>query len=97
MSAIDEICAYADRKLAGSTLTFAVVVWVKGGEANPASVSLSAPSAFQASAIQALRTTADAAERQAGGLPPVCSCKAFEENCGVPGCAGAFSFDGATS
>lgn len=65
MSVPDEICAYAERRLKGSNLTFALVLWVKGDEENPESVALCAPPADQAAAIAALRTTADAAERKA--------------------------------
>jgi hypothetical protein len=60
MTTLDDICAYADRKLKGSTLTFALVVWVKGQADNPKSVALSSPPESQADATMALRTTADA-------------------------------------
>jgi hypothetical protein len=59
---LDDICAYAERKLAGTTLTFALVCWVKGEEADPKSVALSAPPAFQKAAHAALRTTVAAAD-----------------------------------
>ncbi len=63
MSAVlDQICAYAERTLAGSNLTFALVVWVKGEQSNPASVAISTPPAMQKHAPTALRTTAAAAD-----------------------------------
>lgn len=68
MTVLDDICAFADRKLEGSNLTFALVVWCKGDEANPASVALSAPPAAQAAALTALRTTADAVEAKRAGM-----------------------------
>ena len=59
MSAIlDDICAYADRKLQGGTLTFALVCWVRGEAAIPSSVALWTPPASQAEAAVALRTAA---------------------------------------
>ena len=70
MTVLDDICAFADRKLEGSNLTFALVVWCKGDEANPASVALSAPPAAQAAAPTALRTTADAVEAQRAAAKP---------------------------
>jgi hypothetical protein len=67
---LDDICAYADRKLEGSKLTFALVVWVKGEAGNPKSVALSSPPPSQRDAVTALRTTADAQEAAwAAGAP----------------------------
>lgn len=65
LTVLDDICAYAARELAGSKLTFALVVWVKGREGDPKSVALSAPPEYQAAATTALETTAKAA-REAG-------------------------------
>ncbi len=67
MTLLDEISAYADKRLQGSTLTFALVAWVKGEPGNPNSVALCSPPAFSHEAVAALRTTADAVDKQQAG------------------------------
>lgn len=59
MGVLDDICAYADRKLKGSTVTFALVAWVKGDQANPQSLALSAPPDFTPQVKEALTTMVD--------------------------------------
>jgi len=59
---VDDICAYADARLNGSGLTFALVLWKPGQAGEPKSVGLAAPPQRQAEAPLALRTTADCAD-----------------------------------
>lgn len=59
MSIPDQICAFAAEKLkASDTLTFALVIWVRGQADRPASVSLSTPPEDLGEACTALVTTA---------------------------------------
>lgn len=88
MSIPDDICAYADRRLEGSTLTFALVLWVKGEETNPQSVALSCPPEFQKAAPTALLTTARAASGAGPGFDLVAHLyrqRAFSERTFGPG------------
>lgn len=60
MNAVDDICAFAARRLIDTPLTFAVVVWVAGQASAPEAVALTADPANAAEATTALRCAADA-------------------------------------
>lgn len=54
--ALDRICAYAERQLEGTGLTFAVVAWLTGRADDPKAVALSSPPSSQVEAASALAT-----------------------------------------
>lgn len=56
MTAIDDICSYASRKLEGSGLNFAAVVWLDGKADQKTSVGIATPSGKEPDAAQAMTT-----------------------------------------
>ena len=59
MAAADQICAEIQRRLEGSGLAFALVLWVPGQADRVESVSMSAHPVHQDEATTALRCVAD--------------------------------------
>lgn len=76
MTALDDICAYAEEQLDGSGLTFALVAWLPGRQGDPKAVALSGPPQSQPDAPIALLTALRAALPGSADPQPYALCKA---------------------